>query len=510
MADMHSDAPLNVDPSSNSDSDHDGGHVARDAAGVEADETNVNSTSDQHLTQGEATSPSDENHLTAVDTVKSAANAAKRRLHLDSIRATGPSKRFNPTNVRVHVKWKDELDSDLEPLTETKTRATETYHWRSRDNRKGRNSVVVAPRSRPSAVKTRKQRVVAELKQIRHVLWRMCTVFAYWDTAWWSGWTYSVGSVLFIMDGSWQTKSALGQDVPENLTKYGASLSFFFGALLYQLGAVMAYLEAVNDGSFQGSAMQRFLEGHEDDSKKLVDEKIHAFFGHFSPHLHLHHHNNEKKAIEDAASSVDPELGWKTKDRRERPGSIYPAGKAPAPRRGGVDHGEVDEGTSKVYMTWRWYPTWHALRTHHAYEIGYIACAIQLFGATLYGMLGVVVLPGIFDGLKNWQAEGAFWVPDIVGSVCFITASIMFMLEPQEKWYRPAFDSIGWWVGAWALVGSIGFILSGIFGAIEYDYEWGDLQAEIATIWGSVGYLISSLLQWYEAMNKRPVPEFLH
>ena len=26
---------------------------------------------------------------------------------------------------------------------------------------------------------------------------------------------------------------------------------------------VMAYLEAVNDGSFNGSAMKRFLEGHE-------------------------------------------------------------------------------------------------------------------------------------------------------------------------------------------------------------------------------------------------------
>ena len=120
--------------------------------------------------------------------------------------------------------------------------------------------------------------------------------------------------------------------------------------------------------------------------------------------------------------------------------------------------GEVDEGTSKQYMTWRWYPSWHVLRTHHIYEIGYVACTIQLFGATLYGITGVVVLPGIFDSLANWQAEGAFWVPQIVASCCFLTAGIMFTLETQEKWYRPEVTTIGWWIGAWAVIGSIGFL----------------------------------------------------
>lgn len=83
----------------------------------------------------------------------------------------------------------------------------------------------------------------------------------------------------------------------------------------------MAYLEAVNDGSFAGSAMKRLLEGHEEDQKKLLDEKLHAFFGHLVPHPHKTSH---PESTMDSARQVDPEAGWKTKDKPERPDSIYP------------------------------------------------------------------------------------------------------------------------------------------------------------------------------------------
>lgn len=54
---------------------------------------------------------------------------------------------------------------------------------------------------------------------------------------------------------------------------YGVGLYFFFGALLYELDATMAYLEAINDDSFQGSALNRFLQGYETDLKKMLDDK---------------------------------------------------------------------------------------------------------------------------------------------------------------------------------------------------------------------------------------------
>jgi hypothetical protein len=45
----------------------------------------------------------------------------------------------------------------------------------------------------------------------------------------------------------------------------------------------------------------------------------------------------------------------------------------------------------------------------------------------------------------------------MVASTFFITASACFVLETQEKWYKPAPHVLGWWIGFWSLSGSVGF-----------------------------------------------------
>jgi hypothetical protein len=260
------------------------------------------------------------------------------------------------------------------------------------------------------------------------------------------------------MDGVWAW-GPVGWDVKWEVEQtYIIGIFFFVGALLYQLGAVMAYLEAVNDGSFHGSAMKRFLEGHEEEKKAMLDEKVSHFFGHLNP-KHVKREHEEAAAEEKRMATIDPSAGWKSIHRRERPGSIYPGSKLPAPRRGGIDLGEAEEGESHEYLTWRWYPTWHALRTHHIYEIGYIACSIQLFGATLYSWCGLVSVPGISS---QWKADstfyGGYWFPEIFGSCCFLTASVMFLLETQEHWWKIQPNVMGWWIGFWAMIGSWGFL----------------------------------------------------
>jgi hypothetical protein len=243
----------------------------------------------------------------------------------------------------------------------------------------------------------------------------------------------------------------------------------------------MAYLEAVNDGSFHGSAMRRLMDGHEEANKQMLDEKLHDFFGHLVPH----HKSNGKEA------DVEADAEHKAK------------AKAPCRRRGGIDLGG-EEGEFRPYFTWRWWPTWHVLRTHHIYEIGYLACTIQLFGVTLYGITGIVVLPGILDSLNEWQTNAAYWIPQMVAAACFLIASIMFMLETQDKWYKPTPGLIGWWIGAWSVAGSVGFELSAGFGPSSQEHSWGEYQSSLSSMWGSAAYLIGSFLQWYEAVNKNP------
>lgn len=242
------------------------------------------------------------------------------------------------------------------------------------------------------------------------------------------------------------------------IAKYAIGVFFFVGAMLYQLGATIAYLEAVNDGSFHGSAMKRFLEGHEDDKKRMLDEKIKHTFGHLNP-LHEKKRHDQEKAEHEEAMKVDPELGWKSVPKRAlRKGSAYPLVANRVPRRGGVDLGEPEEGETHEYLEWRWWPTWHAWRYHHIYEIGYVACSIQLFGATLYSWCGLDSIHGISTNMTTNQYYGFYWTPEIVGSCCFLTASVMFLLETQEKWYKPEPKVMGWWIGFWAHIGSWGFL----------------------------------------------------
>jgi hypothetical protein len=152
----------------------------------------------------------------------------------------------------------------------------------------------------------------------------MVTTFPYWDMAFWSGFTYTWGSVsspllekltallifqvLFVIDGVWAW-GPVGWDVTWAAEdNYASGIFFFVGALMYQVGAVMAYLEAVNNGSFSGHAMKRFIDGHDEDQKAMLDAHLHGFLHHANP---LHHHSQTEDE-EKQMAAIDPTEGWKS------------------------------------------------------------------------------------------------------------------------------------------------------------------------------------------------------
>lgn len=100
-----------------------------------------------------------------------------------------------------------------------------------------------------------------------------------------------------------------------------------------------------------------------------------------------------------------------------------------------------------------------------------------------------------------WAA--LYWAPQVAGALCFVASSLLFMVEAQPRgWLVPAPTSIGWQVGFWNLVGSVGFLLSGAFGLL---YPTGRLQVggtAASTFWGSYAFLIGSYLQLLESVNK--------
>ncbi|KAK5736449.1 hypothetical protein LTR17_007445 [Elasticomyces elasticus] len=122
----------------------------------------------------------------------------------------------------------------------------------------------------------------------------------------------------------------------------------------------------------------------------------------------------------------------------------------------------------------------------------------------------IVILPGILDSLNAWQTNAAYWIPQIVAAACFLVASIMFTLETQEKWWKPEPKVLGWWIGVWSIIGSVGFELCAGFGPAGANSSWCAYQSSLSSMWGSGAYLIGSMLQWYEAVNKHPAQELLN
>lgn len=129
---------------------------------------------------------------------------------------------------------------------------------------------------------------------------------------------------------------------------------------------------------------------------------------------------------------------------------------------------------------WRWWGAdWHS--------IGYVANAIQLFGACIFWVSTLCGLPGILpvsgrysplikrikflmasdfvgvlagaslaDGLPAKSLalwEVFYWVPQVIGAPCFVISGALFMLECSKKWYKPEILTLGWQIGFWNFIG---------------------------------------------------------
>jgi hypothetical protein len=255
----------------------------------------------------------------------------------------------------------------------------------------------------------------------------------------------------------------------------GGGVSAFIGATIFEIGSILLLLEAVNEnqsGCF-GWALQQATGGK---WSVLPDKQS-------CRHHHLNRGNlvGKPRHMEKHTSDVE--------DSADSPLSGSPQ--------------SPDDG--KHQRSWVWFPTWHDLRTHYFREMGFLACSAQLFGASVFWISGFTALPGIYNHLEGASLKGAYYAPQIIGGSGFIVSGILFMLETQENFYTPAFRTLGWHIGLWNLVGGWGFTLCPVFGLLTA--SWGVYEEGLATFWGSWAFLLASVLQLYESLQKNPVRE---
>jgi hypothetical protein len=285
----------------------------------------------------------------------------------------------------------------------------------------------------------------------------MFTKYPFWDISYDVATIFTIGSVIWVINAFFVYLPLVQPSSEfENEELYGGGISAFIGATVFEIGSVLLMLEAVNENKTGclGWAIEQVFS-HDTGSGHLQASKGTC----------THHHHNKGNLV----------------------------GK-------GRDTSSTSLSTSK---SWVWFPSMTELRTHYIHDLGFIASFAQLIGATIFWVSGFTALPGIYNHMSRPITIIFYWTPQVLGGTGFIISGFLFMLETQSRWYKPAFKTLGWWIGAWNLIGGIGFTLCPAFGYDER--SWAQYQACLSTFWGSWAFLIGSVIQWYESLDKYPV-----
>lgn len=325
--------------------------------------------------------------------------------------------------------------------------------------------VFVLPRAAPLA---HRLSTTSKPKRVLLGILRMFTVFPYWDISWWIGVSFTIGCLLFVACGFfyWLPVAYPETEWPGEKV-YGGGLTAFIGATLFQIGAVLLLLEAYNDRAETkfGKASAKLVTDAWESLRRDKEQDLESADGGGSQVL-------TPEVREPAVSLPSTEQGA----LRSRLGSVNPFGE----------------------REWQWLPTWHDVRTHYIYEIGFLASFTMSLGATIFYITGILALPGI--NLSKPVKQGVYFLPYLVGGILFWLSSALYMLETQPNWYTPQPFKIGWHIGLFNMLGGIGWTLAASFGYC--DPEWCEYQSQLSLIWASCAFSFGAALQWYESLDK--------
>ena len=340
------------------------------------------------------------------------------------------------------------------------------FKWTSRDNRKGRHAVTVSPTQHEASANTERAtpRATSSFRSVLHGIWRMITYYPVWDISFDVAYVFTLGSIIWVINAFFVWLPLVRPDTEFKTEElYGGGITAFIGATVFEVGSFLLMVEAVNEdrtGCF-GWALEHSLSSDEQGPHvpELQRSNSHC----------THHHSNKR--------------------------NLVGAG-------GLVVHKHSKEGVDQS-RSWVWWPSNEDLRTHYLHSLGFLASLSQLIGATIFWIAGLTALPGIYNRISRSITIVFYWTPQVLGGMGFIVSGTLFMLETQSKWWKPATRTLGWWIGLWNLVGGIGFTVCPAFG---YDQSsWAQYQACLSTFWGSWAFLVGSVLQWYESLEKFPV-----
>ncbi|ORX35146.1 hypothetical protein BD324DRAFT_634045 [Kockovaella imperatae] len=379
---------------------------------------------------------------------------------------TSPTSFFTPTNIRF-----SDLSSDP-------SERTPTSEWNSRKARKGRYAsrpatvryITTKDGARGSRLEGYGTMIAQELNgRIKHEESKLKPNLKM-DISWWVAVAFTFGSAVWVVNGYVEWFPLFRPNLDNQTVSRTAAALAFIGGTVFEIGSYLMVVEALDRGreiNF-GTAIGQLLHHrrHVDQEKDAEHHKL--------IQDHVLHHRERHSSSTTLSHAVN------------------------------TDGGTEKNGKQSKVKPWIWWgpPMWH--------DMGYCAAVIQFFGATVFWIATITGLPGVIPGFAAGGGSIAiidvfFWTPQVVGGTGFIISSTLLMLEVQGSWWRIKPLDIGWHVGFWNLIGSIGFTLCG---ALGFSSKSGVVyESDLATFWGSWAFLIGSCFQVWESIWREAEPE---
>lgn len=126
-------------------------------------------------------------------------------------------------------------------------------------------------------------------------------------------------------------------------------------------------------------------------------------------------------------------------------------------------------------------------------EIGWLSAFTQLVGTLLFNLN---TFDALLPGLDWLQEDLLIWAPDAVGSVCFLVASALALIEFGEGGWHWRPSDVSWWVVNINLLGSVCFGVSAVYAVIlPGTGELLDVWAvNLWTLLGAICFLVGAYL----------------
>ena len=133
-------------------------------------------------------------------------------------------------------------------------------------------------------------------------------------------------------------------------------------------------------------------------------------------------------------------------------------------------------------------------------DLGYWACLIQFAGTLFFNMNTVDAL---LIGLSPIEQDVFIWTPNLAGSICFLMASQLAVMEYSHGFARWAPGDISWWIVYINLLGSIlfGISVGGSF-VLANGHVLAASIANLSTLAGAVCFFVAAYLMIPEAQEK--------